>query len=94
MRVTIHGPNLNHGHQLKGTLHVHQADCADNRRYRYCEAESGKGWTIEVTERIEVIEDIYPPEDFMYNPESEADRSAYENDIWFAPCCASLPKPA
>lgn len=90
MRVTIHGPNLNHGHQLKGTLHVHQSDCADNARYAYCEDESGPGWTIEAETRGAVVEDIYPPEDFNYDPFTD-ERAAYDDDVWFAPCCRNLP---
>jgi hypothetical protein len=80
IKVTVHGPNLSAEMQDQGDLHVHAADCQDNRRYRLYDTQP---WTIEVDSLEDIVKDIYPPSDFNYAP---ADWRGYASDIYIAPC--------
>ena len=86
MKVTICGPNLRD--QSKGELHVHAAGCADLVRGAAREPEYRNGWTIEAQSRREIVEAIYPPGDFGYDPEEELE--VYEGSVHFFPCCDAL----
>lgn len=86
MLVTICGPNLRD--QSKGDLHVHAADCGDLRRGAIREPAYHDGWTIEAGSYAEVVQEVYPPEDFNYDPE---EAHLYADTLWFAPCTAGLP---
>jgi hypothetical protein len=92
-RIVIFGPNLSGAGQRKGTLHVHAAECADCRLYgpgrKYGGDDYGgaigETWSFEAATRRDVVMDVYPPEDFDYDPTTEEIRS-YSDDIYFAPC--------
>ena len=86
MRVTILGPNLTAAAQRRGDMHVHAAGCADIRQYGRGRRYGGedRGWTIEADSRRAVIEAIYPPDEFDYDPETELD--GFASDVYFAPC--------
>lgn len=85
MKVKVWGPNLPADMQAKGDLHVHTADCADNRRYR-----GEDGWVIDVESYAEVVRDCYPPGDFNYDPGEWRD---YASDVWLAPCISIPDEP-
>lgn len=84
MRVTICGPNLRD--QSRGDMHVHAADCADLVRGAAREPEYLNGWTTDAASRVEVCDDIYPPEDF------DCESGEYLSSLHFFPCCADLPE--
>lgn len=50
-----------------GTLRVHKAGCGDIKR----EAKGHVDWPVEANTRKEVVLNIYPPDDFSYDPETE-----------------------
>lgn len=85
--VKVFGPNMSREDSRHGTFQVHAADCSDCRKLerRY------DAWVIAQTEtEREVVEAIYPPDDFGYNSDESDDRDPYVTDVWFAPCI-SLP---
>ena len=82
MRVTICGPNLRD--QSKGQFHVHAEGCADLKRGAQREPEYRNGWTIEAANRIEVCDEVYPPEDF------ECESGDYVDEFYFFPCTEAL----
>jgi hypothetical protein len=87
MRVTVVGPNLDRRESPNGeALHVHAAGCADiKKRYR----QPVDGWTIDADTKSDVVFDIYPPDQFDYDPETEYD--IYFSDVKFFPCVNALP---
>ena len=89
MRVTICGPNLED--QSRGSFHVHSADCGDLQRHAKREPEYLNGWTIEVDTRDEVTRNVYPPEDFQYDPTNGADSESIVGPyVYFFPCTEGL----
>jgi len=84
-RVTIVGPNLPGSLQRQGTFHVHAEGCADLKRGAIRE-EAENGWTIEASSVDEVVQNIYDPGNFQYDPSDPADYSPYLHDVHFAPC--------
>jgi hypothetical protein len=81
MIVTIVGPNL--PDQSKGTFHVHAILCMDLDKYPG--VNLGRD-SVDVASRREAAEYVYPLGDF------EWDDDYYIDDLWFAPCCADLPR--
>lgn len=90
MKVTIIGPNLDRRESPDGSqLHVHAEGCADvKKRYR----RPVDGWTIPAVSKREVVFDIYPPDQFDYDPDTEFD--IYRSDVKFFPCTDALPEGA
>lgn len=86
MKVTICGPNLRD--QSKGEIHVHAAGCADLARGARREPEYRNGWTTEAATRREVVEAMYPPNDFQWT--WEEDHEVYEESFYFFPCTEGL----
>lgn len=88
MKVSIVGPNLDRRESPDGTQqHVHVAGCADLRkRYR----QPVDAWTIDVESKVEVVMEVYPPDQFDYDPATEL--SGYAGDIRFFPCVKDLPE--
>lgn len=87
MRVTVFGPNLPRNDH--GTFHVHRTGCADTKRGIYRHIKYGGdqgGWGLDVSSDDEVIQEIYPPGDFDYDPKNPDEYTAYENDVTFFPC--------
>lgn len=91
MHVTILGPNLPSHLSDKGELHVHAAGCGDiARRYPRRFDTDPHTWSFDADTVDDVVEEIYPPDNFNYDPNDPADRAQYDSDVWFAPCCHSL----
>lgn len=79
--VVVVGPNLRN--QDKGDFHVHAKGCADLHRDPVVRRED-QSFVIEVESKLDVVEAVYPPEEFGYDPAEEA--GDYLSDIYFAPC--------
>lgn len=88
MEITIVGPNLPRKLAAKGTFHVHAAGCRDLDKYPVDGA--GDTWRehASVSTRVQAAAVIYPPDEFQWDINDEADAAAYVGDIWFAPCVA------
>jgi hypothetical protein len=88
MLVVVIGPNLRD--QSKGQFRVHELHCADvHKDLRLTEEQP---WDLdEMPSRMAVVEELYPSNDFGYDPTDADDRRLYLEDVWFAPCLKSLP---
>lgn len=85
-KVMVFGPNLRD--QSKGQLHVHAANCADNRRYGNGRPMGGEeGQEMLVSSRREVVEDMYSGQ--LDEGCSYKDCAA---DVHFAPCLDGIIK--
>ena len=88
MKLTIHGPNLND--QSNGSFHVHTSRCRDNKR-----EVANNGSEQPTTHDFDTVEDvvdyIYPPEQFERDPSDPQDVAQYTADFHFAPCVKNLP---
>ena len=74
----------------RGTLHVHKAGCGDLRQAKYKAMETGGAcWTADVTSQRDVVMDIYPPDNFDYDPATEW--QDFAGDVKFYPCLDTLP---
>lgn len=84
-KVVVFGPNLID--QSKGQFHVHAEGCGDAKHYgrdgKYG-GEDRDGWTLDVETRDDVVHEVYPPDEFSYDPDTET--GDYASDLWFAPC--------
>jgi hypothetical protein len=87
IKVAIWGPNLR---TTGEAMHVHKPGCKDTTRgiYRFAEPP----WVIEVGSIRDIVEDIYPPDDFGYDANTEW--SDYFTDIKVFPCVTELPDEA
>lgn len=88
MTVAVYGPNLPNRFAEKGTLHVHRVGCTDTKQLDKVRALP-EPWTIEVSTVSEIVFDIYPPDQFGYDPETEYE--GYRSDVFVAPC-VNLPE--
>jgi hypothetical protein len=92
MYVKIHGPNLND--QSKGTFHVHERDCLDNKKYGPGRVLGGEdnGWIMNVDSVRDIVVEVYS-DHINEQPESEQEDYIQDlfNDFYFAPCCSDLP---
>ncbi len=87
MSVTIYGPNLPRSLSARGSLVVHATGCADTQRSPYTRLSADSpAWSIEATTRAEVVETIYDPSDFDYDPSDPEARDPYDGDVYFFPC--------
>lgn len=84
MRVTIYGPNLPRSLSETGTLHVHKLGCADTRKMAYRAVVDL--WTIEADTIADIIEDIYPSDNFDYDSTDASEYAGYRNDVHVFPC--------
>lgn len=81
VHVEIWGPNLG----VKGEqIHVHAKGCADTKKGLYKQAGKDARWICAVESQRDLVEAVYPPEDFQYDPETELDQ--YAADIRVFPC--------
>lgn len=83
---SVFGPNLND--QSKGSFHVHKEGCGDCKFYGAGKRFGGDEVppsTTEATTYEEIVEEVYGPDEFNYDPETEI--GTYLADFWFAPCC-------
>jgi hypothetical protein len=76
--VTVIGPNLRD--QSKGSFHVHAAGCADIKRSARRDPEFENGWDIDAENLTEVVDAVYPPEDFG------CESGEYLDEFHIAPC--------
>jgi hypothetical protein len=83
MKITVMGPNLPRPLCDLGTMHAHAHGCRDLARYPHG-ADQG-GWTIDAATIRDIVEDIYPPDQFAYDPAS-AEYETYRQDVHVAPC--------
>lgn len=83
MRVVIYGPNA------LPCMHVHAEGCSDTKRgvYKRLDASGEKGWVIDAASQQDIVFDIYPPDNFDYEPE---EWESYLNEVRIFPC-VSLP---
>lgn len=88
MEVAICGPNLRD--QSKGQLHVHALGCADLAKGAVREPEYREHlrMDLDADDRREVVEAVYPPEDFGYTWEDDGEM--YLSEFHFFPCCDAL----
>lgn len=82
MRVVVIGPNL--VDQSKGQFHVHKEGCNDTKKYRGQPLD----YVIDVETRKDIVLDIYPPNEFDYNEDTEWMNM---DDMYLAPC-VNLPQ--
>lgn len=84
----VFGPNLSREGQAKAQFHVHAEGCGDTHHYgpgtRYG-GDDPDGWLLPANSLDEIVQDVYPPEDFDYDPETGID--PYRDDFYVAPCC-------
>lgn len=79
--VDIWGPNIP-GNKVGPAFHVHKAGCKDVTRRPY-KGMVEKGWHMLATSQRVVVETIYPPDEFDYEP---AEYQQYADDVKFFPC--------
>ncbi len=89
MKLQVCGPNLSGEAQRRGTFHIHAVGCADLKHYGPGRRFGGddKGWTLEASSKMQVVEDVYPGSDFQYDPSNDAEIGPFLGDFHFAPCC-------
>jgi hypothetical protein len=91
MLITVCGPNLRD--QSKGQFHVHAADCADLVKHARREPEYRHGWTVDVPSVMEAVVELYADMlDERYPEDEWGDHWQEYNDLYFFPCCKSLPE--
>jgi hypothetical protein len=90
MKVKVFGPNLNSKGQQIATMHAHAAYCRECRtgvkRFGYNPNEH----TVEVETVKDIVEMIYPPDNFQYDIDDPIDREPYVSDIHIFPCLETL----
>jgi hypothetical protein len=82
-KVQIWGPNLPRTRHPE-TFHVHAAGCADTKRGIYRQVPDG--WMIDATSVDEIVQDVYPPSDFDYDPTDIGEYEIYSSDVYVFPC--------
>lgn len=85
--LEVWGPNLPTRNEQ---IHVHAKGCADTKRGMYRTAESP--WLASFESEREVVEGVYPPEEFGYDADKEW--QDFAGDVKFFPCCDDLPREA
>jgi hypothetical protein len=69
-----------------GGWHVHAAGCKDitnRRKYSaYCHSNS---WTCEADPET-AFQEVYPPDNFCYDPTNESECAPYRSDVRVFPC--------
>jgi len=88
MDLIVLGPNLPAA--AGEMIHVHRLGCVDVQRSRsYSRAAIDAAWTMEADSWPLVVSAIYPPDNFDYDPDSDAWLD-YLGDIRFFPCTDGL----
>lgn len=82
--VAVYGPNLP---TQDVTFHIHRPGCRDTRKMLY---RGQDPWTIDVTNMADIVEAVYPANDFQYDPSDVQDTEPYLSDIRVF-SCVSLP---
>lgn len=86
--VEVWGPNLGTTDQA---FHIHGVGCPDTKKGKYVRSDGG--WSVTVESKREVVEAVYDPDDFGYDPES-SEYDVYRDDFKFFPCCGKVPEDA
>src|SRR6266705_1260738 len=73
--------------QSKGGMHVHAYGCADTHKAEYRFHDIDTSTPYDFGSEREVVEFVYPPSDFDYDPETEL--ASYADDIYFYPCAVT-----
>ncbi|SRR6266704_643840 len=84
-QLVVIGPNLLD--QSKGGMHVHAYGCADTHKAEYRFHDIDTSTPYDFGSEREVVEFVYPPSDFDYDPETEL--ASYADDIYFYPCAVT-----
>jgi hypothetical protein len=80
-KLVVIGPNLPGNTEQ---THVHAAGCADTRKGIYRHHQEDANFVVELDSFRAVVEYVYPPSDFGYDPETELGH--YSSDIKVFPC--------
>jgi hypothetical protein len=83
--LVVIGPNLLD--QSKGSMHVHAYGCADTYKAEYRFHDVDTSTPYDFANEREVVEFVYPPDEFDYDPET--DLASYAADIYFYPCAVT-----
>jgi hypothetical protein len=83
VKVEIWGPNLPKSKHDE-SFHVHTPECADTTRGIYQQARPP--WQIDVEKFDDIVLDIYPPDEFDYDPNEDGEFSSYAMDVYVFPC--------
>lgn len=77
--ISIMGPNLPSGSMIQ----VHKQGCSDLAKPIY---RGHKPWDIEVENLADVVEAVYPADNFDYDPSDPSEVEMYASDIKIFPC--------
>jgi hypothetical protein len=80
MIVEVWGPNL--GAETE-QIHVHKPGCRDTTRGIYLRPQVDRPWSMDADSVEGVVKDVYPPNDFGYEPDAWEE---YLGDIKVFPC--------
>lgn len=83
-KVAIWGPNLR---TQDATMHIHKPGCADTKRGIYV---GHRSWEIEVQCEKDIVLDIYPPDEFLYEEDGDEWHGYKDHKIF--PCVGDLPE--
>lgn len=87
MKVTVVGPLPR---SPRGRFHVHRADCPDIRRGEYSRIVWHKFVSMDADSMQQVVESVYPPAEFEWNPADENMWSYYRDELAWFPCVRRL----
>lgn len=76
--VEIFGP----GCERDASFHVHRVGCIDTGKAKYARKDH---FTLNVETKFDIVVDIYPPNQFLYDPATD-DLGGYMNDVKVFPC--------
>jgi hypothetical protein len=83
VKVRIWGPNLPRSRE-PATFHVHVDGCPDTKKGIYRQVPDG--WVIDAVDAKDIVTDVYPPEDFDYDPDNKNEYGQYDGDVRIFPC--------
>lgn len=88
MRVAVIGPNLRN--QSKGQFHVHTEFCSHHLPMALSEPEYANPQIFEASSCTEVVDAIYPPDEYERDMGDPIECAAYMRDFYFFPCVKDL----
>ena len=68
---------------LDGEIHVHAPGCKDVTKRRYKNSDS---YPVEGNSISEIVQQVYPPDEFTYDPDNPREFAPYFNDVKVLPC--------
>lgn len=75
--------NLDFINDGRSTIHVHAEGCRDADRLWKDRQHNGSRWTAAAATQADAVREVYPPEDFEYDP---GDWHEFAGDLKFYPC--------